>query len=123
MTETAAVDPLIAGLRCRCPSCGQGHLYSGFLKVVDRCPVCGLDLSRLNTGDGPAVFIMQIAGFITGFSALYVEIAFRPPIWLHLIVWLPLAAGIALGLMRPAKGLMIGLQVRNWAKEIRNDEF
>ncbi len=119
MSARPAVDPLIAGLRCRCPACGQGPLYSGFLKVVDRCAVCGLDLSRLNTGDGPAVFIMQIAGFITGFSALYVELTYQPPIWLHLVIWLPLAAGIAFALMRPMKGLMVGLQIKHKAGEAR----
>ena len=117
------VNPLLAGLRCRCPRCGQGRLYRGFLKVADACAECGLDLTRLNTGDGPAVFIMQIAGFIVVFSALFVEIAYRPPMWVHLVVWVPLVAALALGLKRPMKGLMIGLQVRNRAEEVRNDQF
>ena len=56
---------------------------------------------------------MQIAGFVVAFTALYVEIAFRPPMWLHLIVWVPLVAILALALMRPGKSLMTALQYRN----------
>lgn len=108
-----AVDPIRAGLRGRCPHCGQGRLFQGFLKVRPACEACGFDLATIETGDGPATFIMQIAGFLVGFSALYVEIAFSPPIWLHLIVWLPLVVLLALGLMRPGKGLMTALQYRN----------
>ena len=111
--KPARIDPIRAGLVCRCPNCGRGKLFSGFLKVVDRCAVCGFDFSRLNTGDGAAVFIMQIAGAPVVFTALFVEIAYSPPIWLHLIVWPPLVLGLALALMRPGKGVMVALQMRN----------
>ncbi len=95
----------------RCPACGRGPLFEGFLKRRACCEACGFDLGAVETGDGAATFIMQIAGFLVGFSALAVEIAFSPPIWLHLIVWLPLTAGLALALMRPGKGLMTALQM------------
>lgn len=88
-------------------------MFQGFLKVRSACEACGLDFSRIQTGDGPATFIMQIAGFIVGFSALFVEIRFHPPMWVHLIVWLPLVVALSLALMRPGRGLMIGLQYRN----------
>lgn len=86
--------------------------------MVERCPACGFDFSRLNTGDGAAIFIMQIAGGIVVFSALYVQIAFSPPIWAMLAVALPLVAALSLGLMRPGKGVMIALQMRN---DVRHD--
>lgn len=111
----ARIDPIRAGLLCRCPNCGKGRLFSGFLKVVDRCEACGFDFGRLNTGDGAAIFIMQIAGGIVVFSALAVMIAYDPPIWLLLLVALPLTAGLSVGLMRPGKGVMIALQMRNKA--------
>lgn len=107
----ARIDPIRAGLLCRCPNCGQGKLFRGFLKVVDRCEACGFDFTRLNTGDGAAIFIMQIAGGIVVFSALFVQIAYNPPIWAMLIVALPLTAGLSLGLMQPGKGVMIALQL------------
>lgn len=100
-----------AGLMGRCPACGRGPLFEGFLKRRASCEACGFDLGAVETGDGAATFIMQIVGFLVGFSALAVEIAFSPPIWLHLIIWLPLVAGLALALMRPGKGLMTALQM------------
>ena len=111
--EPARIDTIRAGLLCRCPRCGRGPLFSGFLKVVDRCEACGFDFTRLNTGDGAAIFIMQIAGGIVVFGALFAMIAWDPPIWLLLTVTLPLVAGLSLGLMRPGKGVMIALQMRN----------
>lgn len=92
-------------------------MFEGFLKVRPVCAACGHDLASANPGDGAASFIMQIAGGITGFSALYVEIAYSPPIWLHLIIWLPMVTALSLGLMRPGKGLMIALQMKNRARE------
>lgn len=81
--------------------------------MVDRCAACGFDFTRLNTGDGAAIFIMQIAGGVVVFGALFVMIAFNPPIWLLLLITLPLVAALSIGLMRPGKGLMIALQMRN----------
>jgi len=109
----ARIDPIRAGLLCRCPRCGRGALFEGFLRVPARCAECGLDLKAIETGDGPATFIMQIAGFLVGFSALATEIALHPPIWLHLLIWPPLVAALSLGLMRPGKGLMIALHYRS----------
>ena len=108
----ARVDPIRAGLRCRCPNCGQGPLFQGFLKPVPVCTACGFDLASINTGDGPAVFIMQISGGIVLFSLLYAQIAWNLPLWLALVVGLPAVLIISLGLMRPAKGLMIALHMR-----------
>ena len=118
----ARINPIRAGLLCRCPNCGKGPLFTGFLKIRPVCKTCGYDLASVATGDGAASFIMQIAGALVGFSALYVEIAFSPPMWLHLIVWLPLVAALSLGLMRPGKGLMTALHMRNKAREVRNDD-
>ena len=118
----ARIDPIRAGLLCRCPNCGKGALFSGFLKVVERCAVCGFDFARLNTGDGAAIFIMQIAGGLVVFGALFVQVAYNPPIWAMLIVALPLVVGLSLGLMRPGKGAMIALQMRNRAGQARTDD-
>jgi len=112
-SPAVAVSAVRAGLKGRCPRCGQGRLFAGFLKVRPGCDTCGLDFSTIQTGDGPASFIMQIAGFAVGFSALVVEIKYHPPMWLHLVVWLPLVVVLSLALMRPGRGLMIGQQYRN----------
>jgi len=114
--QPARIDSIRAGLLCRCPNCGKGPLFEGFLKVVERCAVCGFDFTRLNTGDGAAVFVMQIAGAPVVFGALFIQIAYAPPVWAMVAVALPLVLGLSLGLMRPGKGVMIALQMRNRAE-------
>ena len=113
----AGVNPIVAGLTCRCPNCGEGPLFEGYLKVAPRCEACGFDLSKADSGDGPAVFIILIVGMIVCFGALITEVAVHPPIWVHLVVWLPLAAILSLGLMRPFKGVMLALQFHHKASE------
>ncbi|MCG9917005.1 MAG: DUF983 domain-containing protein [Phenylobacterium sp.] len=113
---------LAHGVMGRCPNCGQGPLFVGFLKVAPACSACGQDLARADSGDGPAVFVILIAGFLVAFAALYVELAFRPPIWLHLALWMPLTVVVSLGLLRPLKGLMLAAQFANRAAEARSDD-
>ena len=122
MTGPGGANPFLAGFAGRCPNCGEGPLFDGFLKVSPRCEACGFELARADSGDGPAVFVIMIVGFIVAFSALFTEIAVHPPIWLHLIIWLPLAAILCLGLLRPAKGLMIAAQFRNKASQAGRDD-
>ena len=115
-----AANPYVAGALGRCPNCGEGPLFAGFLKVAPVCGACGFDLAKADSGDGPAVFIILIAGFLVSFAALFTEIALRPPIWVHLAIWLPAAAVLCLGLLRPMKGLMIAAQFANKASEPRH---
>lgn len=112
-------SPYSTGLAGRCPRCGEGQLFDGYLKVRPRCSACGLDFKFADSADGPAVFIMLIAGFFVLGLALYVEIAYEPPIWLHLIMWLPLAVIVCLALLRPMKGLAVALQYAHKAEEGR----
>jgi uncharacterized protein (DUF983 family) len=117
MPARRPVNPVIAGLACRCPACGEGALFDGFLRVSRRCEGCGLDLAAADSGDGPAVFIVLIVGVIVCFSALFTEIAFHPPVWVHLILWLPLAAILTAVLIRPFKGVMLAMQFHHKAAE------
>ena len=82
--------PIGRGLRGRCPRCGEGHIFQGFLTLRQRCEVCGLDYSFADAGDGPAVFVILIGGFIVVFSAMVVEFLYQPPYWVHAALWLPL---------------------------------
>jgi uncharacterized protein (DUF983 family) len=104
------------GFAGRCPRCGEGRLFDGFLTVAPRCANCGLDFSFADSGDGPAVFIMMIVGFIVVGLALFVEFTFHPPLWLHALIWVPLVLGLSIGLLRPLKGLMIAQQYRHKAE-------
>ena len=103
---------------CRCPACGQGRLYDGFLEIAQRCEVCGLELRAQDSGDGPAVFVILILGFIVVGLALWTEVAFEPPFWVHAIVWPPVILGGALLMLRPFKAILIALQYRH-----RRDTF
>ena len=114
-------NPLLAGAAGRCPNCGEGFLFDGFLKVAARCEACGYDLAKADSGDGPAVFVILIAGFIVAFSALITEVAVHPPVWLHLVLWLPATLVISVALLRPMKGLMLAAQFMNKASEARRD--
>ena len=117
----AGVNPVLAGLACRCPNCGEGPLFQGFITVADRCEACGFDLKKADSGDGPAVFVILIVGFLVCFGMLFTEIAFHPPIWVHLVLWLPLTAILCLVLLRPFKGVLIALQFHHRAEEGRHD--
>jgi len=116
-------DPFLAGLAGRCPNCGRGRLFAGFLKVADRCDACSFDLKSADSGDGPAVFVILIGGFVVVFAALFVEVVYRPPLWVHAVVFLPAVLAVTLGLLRPFKGVLVALQFRNRASEVRNDDF
>jgi uncharacterized protein (DUF983 family) len=110
------VDPFRAGLACACPRCGQGKLFDGLVKLRPECRNCGLDYSFADSGDGPAVFVILIIGFIVVGLALWAEVTYSPPFWLHFILWIPLTIGLCLWLLRVMKALLIALQYRNKAK-------
>jgi uncharacterized protein (DUF983 family) len=116
------VNPYAAGAAGRCPDCGKGHLFEGFLKVAPTCEACGFDLEAADTGDGPAVFVILIGGFLVAFGAVFTEIAYSPPAWLQLVVWLPLTVIVCGGLLRPFKGLLIAAQFANKAREAGRDD-
>jgi uncharacterized protein (DUF983 family) len=112
-------SPFVAGLTCRCPRCGKGKLFHGFLKLNPRCGICELDLAFADSGDGPAVFVILIAGFIVVGAALTVEVKYEPPYWLHALLWGPLILLVTLGPLRLLKSLLIALQYHHSAAEGR----
>ena len=115
-------NPVPTGIKGRCPRCGEGRLFAGFLTLNERCQACSLDFDFADSGDGPAVFVILIIGFVIAAGALLVELAYAPPIWLHALLWPPLVLILSLGLLRPMKGVMIALQFVNQARpgEIRD---
>lgn len=105
--------PLLGvALRCRCPRCGEGKLFEGLLTVRPRCLSCGLDLSLVDTGDGPAVAVIFILGTIDIAGAFWVEFTFAPPLWVHAVLWPLLSFPLAIALMRPLKAALVALQYR-----------
>ncbi len=114
---------LRAGLLGRCPRCGEGYLFESplTLKVRERCEVCGLSNGFADSGDGPAVFVIIILGFLIMGAALIVEFKLSPPLWVHMVLWGPIALLLGFGLLRPMKATLIALQYRNRAEEGRLD--
>ncbi|MFD1332708.1 DUF983 domain-containing protein [Methylopila musalis] len=110
---------VLRGAAGRCPDCGKGRLFDGFIALRPSCEACGLDYGFADAGDGPAVFVTLIGGFLTLGFALWLEFAFEPPFWVHLVVSLPAVVVVCLGLLRVMKGVLITLQRRNAAAEAR----
>lgn len=115
------VEPFGAGFRGRCPRCGEGRLFDSYIGVKPRCSVCGLDYAFADSADGPAVFVMLIIGFIVVGLALWMEVTYGPPLWVHFVLWLPLTLILCLPTLRWLKGIMIALQYSNKAAEGRLD--
>lgn len=101
-----------AGLRLRCPRCGIGRLFAGFLTIAPACAHCGHDLSVYRTDDAPAYFTILIVGHIVVPLVLMVERGVAPPLWLHAAVWLPLTIGLSLAFLPRLKGAVLAVQ---WA--------
>ena len=109
----------LRGLACKCPRCGKGKLYAGFLALRPNCATCGLDYAFIDAGDGPAVFVIMIAGAIVVTAALITEVKYQPPFWVHAALWLPLTLAVTLWPLRAIKSLLIALQFHHKAAEGR----
>lgn len=112
-----AISPMSAGLKARCPRCGEGKLYKSMLTPARECSACRLDYSFIDSGDGPAVFVIFILGFFILALALFVESTFHPPLWLHAILWLPCITLACIWALRFTKALMIAIQYRTKAQQ------
>lgn len=117
--KSPAVPPFRAGLTCRCPRCGQGELFASrwALDLKPSCPHCQLDYKFIDSGDGPAVFVIMILGFLMLGGALALEFSLHPPLWVLVLVWGPTTLLLAFGLLRPLKATLIALQFRHKAEE------
>ncbi|MEK9671884.1 MAG: DUF983 domain-containing protein [Rhodospirillaceae bacterium] len=104
--------PVMRGIRGRCPRCGDGKLFSAYLKVADKCDVCDLGFQGHDTGDGPVVPALLIIGGIVVGLALWVEITYEPSVWVHMALWIPLGTVLTLGILPRLKGMAVGLQYK-----------
>ena len=104
--------PILSSVFGRCPRCGSGRLFAGYLEVASSCNACGLDYTGHDAADGPVVPIMLIVGFLSAGGALWLELTYHPSIWLHLIIWPPVILLLSLALLRPFKAFFIGAQFK-----------
>ncbi|MBA4010264.1 MAG: hypothetical protein C0481_00220 [Phenylobacterium sp.] len=111
--------PIISGLTCRCPRCGKGKLFSGFLKMAPSCEACGLDFSFADPADGPAFFVMTAIGMIVIAVFTWVEVVYHPPIWFHMVTVFPALIIGCLGTLRPVKAWLVASQFFHKAEEAR----
>lgn len=118
MNEPSVLDAALKGL---CPRCGSRSLFASFIRFEPRCRLCGLDFAAFNVGDGPAAFLTLIIGTVVTLFAILTELAFSPPLWVHLILWIPLTLGLVLVSLRGAKAALLALEYRHRAREGRID--
>lgn len=106
-----------------CPKCGGKTLFAGVARFADRCRDCGLDYGKFNVGDGPAAFLTMIIGAVMTGLALWVQSAFHPPFWVHIVLWVPLtAAAVVLGL-RIAKSALLHVEFTRDAREAGSSDL
>lgn len=115
------INSALAAMKGHCPRCGEGKLFHGFLDLRTECEACKLPYQFADSGDAPAVFVIMIVGFVIVGLVLWLELSYQPPIWVHMVIWLPLTTVLAAAILRPLKGLMIGLQYKHNAKEGKLD--
>jgi len=113
------LDPMRTGIRGRCPRCGKGHLFAGFLKMQDECEVCGLSYAFADPADGPAFFVICFGCVPAVIFALMLEIKYSPPVWVHLVTSLPFLLATCLIPLRPLKGWLVCSQFFFKAREGR----
>jgi uncharacterized protein (DUF983 family) len=119
VTPTPEPAPLPAAFKGLCPRCGAPGLFKGWLAFADRCPACGLDYSRFNVGDGPAALLVLLLGAIVVGAAITIQLTLAPPIWLQLILWVPVTIAAVIGALRVAKAALLGSEYRTAAREGR----
>ncbi len=100
-----------------CPQCGSQGLFEGLTKFAPRCRACGLDYGQFNVGDGPAAFLTLIVGALITGLALWVELAFQPPFWVHIMLWVPSTAGAVVWGLRAGKAALLAAEYQRQAGE------
>ncbi|CAO4168314.1 DUF983 domain-containing protein [Methylorubrum populi] len=109
--ERATLLPAMGrGFLNRCPHCGKGHVFGRYLKVRPACEACGLEMEGHRADDLPPYLVIFIVGHIVGYLVWESEIRYDVPLWASLTVWPLLTLVLALGLLQPVKGAVIGLQ-------------
>ncbi|MGH6821053.1 MAG: DUF983 domain-containing protein [Methylocella sp.] len=116
------ISPLKTGLAGKCPRCGKGTLFSGYLTVADSCSSCGLPFDFADSGDGAAWFVMLFVCVVGVGSILVLEAAYAPPLWVHALIAVPLLILLPMALLRPVKGVLICQQWKTGAQEGRPEK-
>lgn len=114
-----SLSPFTTGLAGKCPRCGRGKLFDGYLTVAKSCQSCGLSYSFADAGDGAAWFVMLSVCIVGVGSILGIEIAYAPTFWVHILLAIPILIVVPLILLRPVKGVLLCQQWKTKAREGR----
>jgi uncharacterized protein (DUF983 family) len=117
--DPAGRSPVASAIKGLCPRCGAATLFVGPVAFAERCRACGLDFSGFNVGDGPAAFLTLIVGALVVAIAVMLQLTLSPPLWLQMMIWVPVTALLVVGALRIAKGVLLALEYRNAAREGR----
>lgn len=112
-----SLPPMQTGILGRCPRCGQGHIFKGFLTLRPSCEACGLDYGFADPADGPAFFVICFACVPSVLLGVWLEVAFSAPLWVHLFVTLPFMLATCIPPLRPLKGWLVASQYFYKAEE------
>ncbi len=113
----APVPLFVAGTRGLCPRCGEPTVYAGLIKFADRCSACGLNFAEINVDDGPAAFLTLIIGAVVVGAAVILQVAYDPPVWLQMLIWVPVSAAAVVACLRVAKGVLLTIEYRQAARQ------
>jgi uncharacterized protein (DUF983 family) len=113
---------VLTGLRLRCPQCGQGEVFQGYLRFRDKCRACGADFRVADAGDGPAVFVILIVGAIVAPLLFILQFGLDLPGWLALTLTMVAAIGLCLALLPPFKSVLFALQWKHKAREATHED-
>lgn len=108
-----SATPYRHALRGYCPHCGEGALFTQLLNTVERCAVCDTEFGKEIAGDGPAFFVIVILGTLATVGAVLVDMAYRPPLWVHAAIWIPAITVSGLLLLRVLKAWLIAAHFRH----------
>ena len=117
--ENRQPDTASAALFGLCPRCGAKTLFDGIARFAPRCRACSLDYTQFNVGDGPAAFLTLIIGAVIAILAIWVQLSFEPPFWVHAVLWVPLTTVMVIAGLRIAKAWLLIAEYRRRAGEGR----
>jgi uncharacterized protein (DUF983 family) len=115
------LSPMKTGLRSRCPRCGEASIFKGYLSLREACPACDLSYDFADPADGPAFFGMSVVGLVGMALFMWFEFTVHPPVWVHMVVTLPLLVLACLAVLRPLKGWLVAEQYVHKAAEAQWD--
>jgi len=120
---TRPASPLWAGLRQRCPHCGEAPVFSAYLRLRASCGACGADFRTADAGDGPAVFVILVVGALAAPLVVLLQFVLHWPAWSALGVPMMMAVGLSLALLPIFKATLFALQWAHKARQALNADL